>query len=366
MPRRIIVLAGLAAIMVVLAAYPGLSHGVRAWFAEGSRDPTEAAQERTLATKHAEIRLPAELVPEGAPSMAAIPFIDDFEGPWPGAWQERGMDWDRVDCNSHSPTHSASASGDPTCTTYRNNQNWSGIVYGPFDLTGAAAGGVQFWFDLDTMDNDWLLAFVSIDGNNWCGRGPSGDSAGWTNSWPGFAPWDFGDPVCPPPDTLIVLGQPQVWFAFIFRSDDALTGTGAWVDDVCIWRDDPSVCGGPPPVIEVDVDIKPGSDPNSIKLSNKGVIPLAILSTSTFDARTVDPSTVCFGDNPPDPLQSDCTEAHATGHIQDVDGDTDPDLVLHYETGETGIDPGDIQACLTGQTFGGAAIQGCDAVRTLP
>ncbi|MDP2948419.1 MAG: hypothetical protein Q8P22_02635 [Chloroflexota bacterium] len=125
---------------------------------------------------------------------------------------------------------------------------------------------------------------------------------------------------------------------------------------------EPTVGGGPK---EVDVDIKPGSDPNSIKLSNKGVIPVAILTTASFDATTVDPSTVCFGDAE-DATQRDCTEAHAMGHIADADGDGDLDLVLHYETGATGIDPGDTEACLTGETFGGDAIQGCDAVRTLP
>jgi len=117
-------------------------------------------------------------------------------------------------------------------------------------------------------------------------------------------------------------------------------------------------------VLEVDIDIKPGSDPNSIKLSNMGVIPVAILSTTTFDATTVDPSTVCFGDAE-DASQRDCTEAHGTGHIEDVNGDGQLDLVLHYETRETGIDLGDTEACLTGETFGGQPIAGCDSVRTL-
>ena len=88
------------------------------------------------------------------------------------------------------------------------------------------------------------------------------------------------------------------------------------------------------------IDIKPGSYPNSILLSNRGVIPVAILTTVHFDATTVDPSTVCFGDADA-PQERDCTEAHGTGHLQDVDYDGDLDLVLHFETGETGIDRGD-------------------------
>jgi hypothetical protein len=140
----------------------------------------------------------------------------------------------------------------------------------------------------------------------------------------------------------------------------------------------PNVPGGPDlgspntfifayqPVMEVDVDIKPFDDANTIRLttSKKGVIPVAILSTATFDATTVDPSTVCFGDAGA-PGERACTETHGRGHIEDPNGDGMLDLVLHYETRHVGIDVGDTQACLTGQTFGGQPIEGCDSVVVL-
>jgi len=47
-----------------------------------------------------------------------------------------------------------------------------------------------------------------------------------------------------------------------------------------------------PCVIRVAIDIKPGSDPNSINLSSAGVVPVAILSSATFDATQVDPASV--------------------------------------------------------------------------
>ena len=113
-----------------------------------------------------------------------------------------------------------------------------------------------------------------------------------------------------------------------------------------------------PDVIQVSLDIKPGSDPNSIALNSKGVIPVAILTTDAFDATTVDSATVEFG---PD----GATENHGVRHLEDVDVDGDLDLVLHFKTQETGIQCGDTSASLTGETFYGDAIEGSDSIRTV-
>jgi len=50
-----------------------------------------------------------------------------------------------------------------------------------------------------------------------------------------------------------------------------------------------------PTVLPVEIDIKPGSYPNSINPNSNGVIPVAILTTPSFDATTVDPLSVKFG-----------------------------------------------------------------------
>ena len=110
--------------------------------------------------------------------------------------------------------------------------------------------------------------------------------------------------------------------------------------------------------VEIEIDIKPGSDPNSINPKSKGVMPVAILTTETFDATTVDPLTVEFG---PD----GATEAHGKGHIEDVDGDSDLDLVLHFKVQDTGIACGDTSASLTGETPGGEPIEGSDSINTV-
>jgi len=59
------------------------------------------------------------------------------------------------------------------------------------------------------------------------------------------------------------------------------------------------------------------------------------------------------------------TEDHGRGYIEDVDGDGDDDLMLHFNTPDTGIQCGDTSASLTGQTFSGQEIEGSDAITTI-
>lgn len=108
----------------------------------------------------------------------------------------------------------------------------------------------------------------------------------------------------------------------------------------------------------VSIDIKPGSDPNSINPDSEQVISIAILTTDDFDATTIDPLSVEFGPNA-------AMESHGKGHVEDVDEDGDLDLVLHFRTQETGITCGDTEAGLTGETFDGQAIQGFDSINTV-
>ena len=103
--------------------------------------------------------------------------------------------------------------------------------------------------------------------------------------------------------------------------------------------------------IEVDIDIKPGSFPNSINLKSKGVIPVAILGSAIFDVTDVDVTTLVFaGASPAHDLNDPLVYAD---HLQDVNGDGFMDLVCHFRTQDTDIAPGDTEATLTSDTITG-------------
>lgn len=108
--------------------------------------------------------------------------------------------------------------------------------------------------------------------------------------------------------------------------------------------------------LNVDVDIKPGNDSNTINPNSKGVIPVAILSSEDFDATDIDPLSVTFGLN-------EAMETHGKGHIEDMNEDGFDDLLLHFRTQETGIASTDTEACLTGETLCGLTFTGCDEIQ---
>jgi len=111
-------------------------------------------------------------------------------------------------------------------------------------------------------------------------------------------------------------------------------------------------------VIPVAIDINPASSSNTINPRSRAQIPVAILTTTSFDAATVDPATVRFGRTGTEAPPSQFT-------LVDVDADGDSDLVLLFNIQKTGIACGDTSASLTGETVGGEAIEGSDSIQTI-
>lgn len=129
-------------------------------------------------------------------------------------------------------------------------------------------------------------------------------------------------------------------------------------------------------IVPVGVDIKPGSDPNSIRLSPKvqgnANIAVAIFGSATFAAGAVDVATITLGDgagtDTPVMQRPNGTYYASTS---DVNGDGWLDLVVHFERSALmvsgDLDEGTTQLCVNGGTFAaGNRFSGCDAVRPIP
>lgn len=116
-------------------------------------------------------------------------------------------------------------------------------------------------------------------------------------------------------------------------------------------------------VLNVSIQIKPpAAPPVPINLSASGVIPVAILSTSTFDATQVDPESISLAGAMVKLIGKGSKYSCSS---QDVNGDGLADLVCQISTANFQV-PGDSNAVLEGQTVGGQPIQGEEAITIVP
>jgi len=114
-------------------------------------------------------------------------------------------------------------------------------------------------------------------------------------------------------------------------------------------------------VPSVEIDIKPGSDPNCFNKNGHGVIPVAILGSDAFDVTDIDRSTLKF----------EGMLVRVKGHgkpscgMEDTNADGFDDLVCHFEDDATSWTPGDGWAALSGKA-GGTSISGTDSICIVP
>ncbi len=113
----------------------------------------------------------------------------------------------------------------------------------------------------------------------------------------------------------------------------------------------------------VDIDIKPGSDPNCLNNNGHGVITVAILSRTDFDATRVDPLTVSLDGQTVGVVGK---KGNVQSHAEDVNTDGFIDLVLQIIDVDGTYAVGDAIAILTGNTFEGTSIQGTDTICIVP
>jgi hypothetical protein len=152
------------------------------------------------------------------------------------------------------------------------------------------------------------------------------------------------------PYSLVVFGGDPKSRVYVREKGTAVFINGAFAEAVWTRRHTP-----------VSIDIKPSNERNVINPRAKGSIWVAVLSDtepeSPFDPSSlVDIPTVALG---PD-------GAKATRYIvKDINKDGLGDLLLRFKMPQTGISCGDIEAKLTGETFGGQSFSGKDSIKTV-
>jgi len=116
-----------------------------------------------------------------------------------------------------------------------------------------------------------------------------------------------------------------------------------------------------PVVIEVNVDIKPGSDPNSINLCSGGNVPVAIFASAELDVADINTDTLRFAEASVKVVGK--KDPHTLCNLEDVSGDLIDDLVCHYVTQDiAALDGESSTATVNGELLDGTPFEGTDSV----
>ncbi|NUM45990.1 MAG: hypothetical protein HUU38_14890 [Anaerolineales bacterium] len=201
--------------------------------------------------------LSKDLTPTPTPTVTPPPWTivlnETFEGEFPGAWQlssNTGNDykWGKRDCRPHDGTYSAWIMGggnDGSASSCFNEypesyETW--MVYGPFSLEGMteAIMSFQMW---TSSELGWDYTCFSASGTGgfdidnyegWCLSGDSSGITGNVNGWLNYA-LDLSDIYAN--GTVSFLGDPTVYVAFLFFSDDLYSyAEGGYIDDVLVQK----------------------------------------------------------------------------------------------------------------------------------
>jgi hypothetical protein len=163
-------------------------------------------------------------------------MADGFEGMFPGVWElwvpsgATDAYWGKDNYRAHSGSYSAFCAKSGTAgvnppSDYPNDMEaW--LIHGPFSLADATDAELEFYFWLDSeSDYDSLGLYASINGEDFYGRGWTGDYGGWKGrSFDLTNVYGLGN----------LCGESQVWIAFIFESDTVGNDRGAFIDDVVL------------------------------------------------------------------------------------------------------------------------------------
>ena len=200
--------------------------------------------------KRVQAPVPPTPTPTVTPPSSWITIVsEDFEGPFPGAWDVTDWNdvsgvylWGKRTCRPQTGSFSGWAVGGglagaslPCGGNYPPGVA-AGMVYGPFSLSGATAAELTFRLWLNSAQSrDKLCRLASVDGVNFRGTCSSGDSEGWIDKMLDLSNvYELGS----------LMGQPRVWVALLFSSEVGNRPEGAYVDNVVLRKCMQLSCAG--------------------------------------------------------------------------------------------------------------------------
>lgn len=195
-----------------------------------------------------------------------------------------------------------------------------------------------------------------------------------SDTWNLTADWPTSDEHWPSwsPDgqyivfTSDISGNLDIWYSPV-NHFDPVNITNSPEDEYI-----PAIGVPEPAVIEVTIDIKPGSCPNPLNVQSKGVLPVAVLGSEEFDVNSIDVASIRLSGVAPirssfedvatpvsDGNECECTTAVPDGYT---------DLALKFKTQEIVEELGEVSdgdelvLNLTGVLYSGVPIEGADCI----
>ena len=124
-----------------------------------------------------------------------------------------------------------------------------------------------------------------------------------------------------------------------------------------------------PTVSRVDIDVKPATEPNNVNLKSKGLLPVAILGSSSFDVTAVNPATINIGVVQLASRGSAKTPKLAYS-LSDVNSDGYLDLVANFEiqalVNAGVLTPTTVTLTLKANLYDTTPIEGTDSANIVP
>lgn len=181
----------------------------------------------------------------------------------------------------------------------------------------------------------------------------------WALAWavPNYNVYGWGMQTRPNPadDTeRYVLPAPIMTDALLFRGNQADGDKLFAVSEVQAFGER---------IAEVQIDIKPGSDPNCFNNNGHGVIPVALLGSADFDVAEIDASTVMLEGLA---VKTAGKKEKLLAHYEDVNADGYMDLVVQIEDDGIVFAEGVTTATVTGELLDGTPIIGTDSICMVP